>query len=263
MARVTSRDLDNGLGGPVLISAAAHSGVVLALLLVSSSRFVVGEAWGGVGGDSVQVSVVQQLPGVPLPRPPVVTQNRMVTESPALHREAPKPKEPEPQPEPQAKEIPRFGEKAEPVQRRPPRRETTPAVNPPGAIPRGEGGPPPLPYTPFQTGGAQGGLSFGSGGAFGTRYAWYVESVRRRVSSNWLISSVDPYVQWAPRVLVSFEILRSGAVVNIQLMQSSGVASVDRSAIRAIRDSSPLDRLPSDYAGDKVAVEFWFDFRRP
>jgi outer membrane biosynthesis protein TonB len=47
------------------------------------------------------------------------------------------------------------------------------------------------------------------------------------------------------------------------MLQSSGVPSVDRSALRAIRDSSPLDRLPSDYRGGKVAVEFWFDFKRP
>lgn len=105
-------------------------------------------------------------------------------------------------------------------------------------------------------------MSFGAGGTFGSRYPWYVESVRRRISSNWLLSTIDPYVQWAPRAVITFEILRSGMVVNIQMLRSSGVPSVDRTAIRAIRDSSPLDRLPSDYQGDKVLVEFWFDFRR-
>ena len=106
-------------------------------------------------------------------------------------------------------------------------------------------------------------MSFGSGGAFGGRYPWYVDSVRRRISSNWLLSSIDPYVQWAPRVVVSFEILRNGTVVNLQVLRASGVASVDRSTVRAVRASSPLDRLPSDHVGDKVRVEFWFDFRRP
>lgn len=86
--------------------------------------------------------------------------------------------------------------------------------------------------------------------------------MRRRISSNWLLSTVDPYVQWAPRAVITFEVLRNGTVVNIQMMQSSGAPSVDRSALRAIRDSSPLDRLPSDYTGEKVLVEFWFDFRR-
>jgi TonB family protein len=82
-----------------------------------------------------------------------------------------------------------------------------------------------------------------------------VESVRRRISSNWLLSTVDPYVKWAPRAVITFEVTRDGTVLNTQMLQSSGVASVDRSALRAIRDSSPLDRLPSDYRGGKVAVE--------
>jgi TonB family protein len=112
------------------------------------------------------------------------------------------------------------------------------------------------------TGGA-GGLSLGAGGAFGHRYPWYVGSVRRRISSNWLLSTVDPYVKWAPRAVITFEVTRDGTVLNTQMLQSSGVPSVDRSALRAIRNSSPLDRLPSDYRGGKVAVEFWFDFRRP
>ncbi|MFQ5777467.1 MAG: TonB family protein, partial [Terriglobia bacterium] len=147
--------------------------------------------------------------------------------------------------------------------RRPRERQEPPRVLPPGAIPQGEGGPPDLPYTSFEMGPSEGALSFGAGGSFGSRYPWYVDSVRRRISSNWLLSTVDPYVQWAPRAVISFEVLRDGAVVNTQVLRSSGVASVDRSALRAIRDSSPLDRLPSAYRGDKVLVEFWFDFRRP
>jgi hypothetical protein len=37
---------------------------------------------------------------------------------------------------------------------------------------------------------------------------------------------------------------------------------VDNSALRAVRDSSPLDRLPGGYTGSSVNVEFWFDFHR-
>lgn len=248
---------------PLLVSAGAHS-VLLALLLVSFHHHYRGEPWGGPGGGAVQVSVVRSLPGIPLPRPPVVAQGRVASESPGLYRSQPKP-EPPRQPE-RVTELPRFGETA-PRERpqRARRQEPRPAPLPPGAIPSpsGEGGPAAVPYTSqFQLGAAEGGMSFGSGGSFGARYPWYVESVRRRISSNWLLSAVDPYVQWAPRAEISFDILRNGTVVNVQMTRSSGVPSVDRSAIRAIRDSSPLDRLPSAYSGERVLVEFWFDFRR-
>lgn len=234
-------------------------------MLISFPQAQRGEGWGGIGGSAIQVQAVRSLPGVPLPTPPVVTQSRVATESPGLYKAPPERQLKREEPAPKAAEIPRFGKepqrRAAPVQRAR-HGEPTPPL-PPGAIPSNSAGPPALPYTTFQAGGAAGGMSFGGGGAFGTRYPWYVDSVQRRISSNWLLSSIDPYVQWAPRAVINFEILRDGTVVNIQMTQASGVPSVDRSAIRAIHDSSPLDRLPSDYSGDKVMVEFWFDFRRP
>jgi protein TonB len=51
-------------------------------------------------------------------------------------------------------------------------------------------------------------------------------------------------------------------VANIQILQSSGNASVDTSAVRALRASSPLQPLPNDYSGGYVSVDFYFDFRR-
>jgi protein TonB len=86
--------------------------------------------------------------------------------------------------------------------------------------------------------------------------------VTSRVSSNWLESTVDPALRWAPRAVVSFDILRNGAVANVQILQSSGNASVDASAMRAIQSSNPMQPLPNEYPGNKVSVEFWFDFRR-
>ena len=246
------------------MSAALHFSL-LVILLISFPQDQRGETWGGTGGSAIQVQAIRSLPGVPLPRPAVVTQSRVATESPGLHKAPPERQVKREEPAPKAAEIPRFGQEPErrtaPVQRAR-REEPTPPLTP-GAIPSASAGPPALPYTTFQAGGAQGGMSFGGGGAFGQRYPWYVDSVQRRISSNWLLSTIDPYVQWAPRAVITFEVLRSGSVINIQMTQSSGVPSVDRSALRAIRDSSPLDRLPSDYSGDKVMVEFWFEFRRP
>jgi protein TonB len=107
-------------------------------------------------------------------------------------------------------------------------------------------------------------MQFGGpgGGDFGGRFSWYVDAVRNRVSSNWLESTVDPSLRWAPRAVVSFDVLRNGAVANVQILQSSGNASVDASAMRAIQGSNPMQPLPNEYAGNKVSVEFWFDFRR-
>ena len=106
------------------------------------------------------------------------------------------------------------------------------------------------------------GITGAAGGDFGSRFSWYVEAVQRRISGNWLASTVDPSVATAPRVVVTFTILRDGSVANIQLTQRSNNSSVDSSATRAVQDSSPLARLPAEYSGSSVNVEFWFDFHR-
>jgi TonB family protein len=247
-----------------------------------------GDLWGGPGGDSaVSVGLVGKLPGVPLPHPEAVTTSRVVDTSKGLYKSEPLPK-PIPKekviererPKEKLKEIapavttriPEFTKEKEP------RYITTPSKiledptpPPPNAIPYGQGGTPALPYTQFTSGGAtQGGMLFTSpgagggagGGDFAGRFPAYVEAVRNRISSNWLQSSVDPSVRWAPRTMFTFQILRDGTVTNAQLTQSSGNRSVDNSALRAVLSSSPVSPLPSNYSGSTVSVEFWFEFRR-
>ncbi len=221
-----------------------------------------GELWGGPGGGSMTVGLVGKLSGVPLPRPEAITPSRVVDETKGLYKSEPKPKEPETP----AKQIPEF-ERNKPQRyiTRPSRVFEDKTPPPTNAVPYGQGGAPSLPYTQFTMGGtAQGGLGFSGpgGGDFGGRFPWYVEAVRNRISSNWLQSTVDPSLRFAPRAVVTFQVLRDGNIANVQLLRSSGNASVDNSAVRAILSSSPLPRLPSEYAGANVSVEFWFDFRR-
>jgi protein TonB len=245
---------------PLLWSMAFHS-LIFGSLVFSTLRSHRGEFWGGPGGGAVTVGLVGNLPGIPLPRPEAVTPSRVADETKGLYKAEPKPKEPETP----AKQIPEF------ARNKPPRYVTRPsrvfeneAPPPPGAIPYGQGGTPSLPYTQFSMGGStQGSLALsGPGGDFSGRFPWYVEAVRNRISSNWLQSTVDPSVRWAPRAVVTFQILRDGSIVNLQLVRSSGNASVDNSAVRAVLSSNPLARLPAEYTGSNVTVEFWFDFRR-
>jgi protein TonB len=258
-----ARTFDSGgenLKVPLAWSALMH--VVLGtLLVISTLRSHRGEIWGGAGGGAITVGLVGSLPGVPLPRPDVTTTSRVVDQSKGLYREEPKP----PESKADAAELPEFERNKPPKYvSRPSKVLEDPTPPPQGAIPYGQGGTPSLPYTQFSMGGGtEGALGFsGPGGAFAERYPWYVEAVRRKISSNWLYSTIDPRVHWAPRVVVTFQILRNGSIVNIEVLRSSGNESVDRSAVRAILSSNPVEPLPTGYAGSYVQVEFWFDFRR-
>ncbi len=255
-----------GLKGPLTLSLVLHS-LLFGSLAVSTIMSHRGDLWGGPGGGgAVSVKLVGGLTGVPLPRPESVTTNRVVDESKGLYKSEPKPKPKEPPPD--AQQIPQFTKEKQPRYVTRPSKTLEDTTPPPqNAVPYGQGGSPAVPYTQFGMGAGgstPAGMQFGGpgGGDFGGRFSWYVDAVRNRVSSNWLESTVDPSLRWAPRAVVSFDILRNGAVANVQILQSSGNASVDASAMRAIQGSSPMQPLPNEYSGNKVSVEFWFDFRR-
>ncbi len=224
-----------------------------------------GENWGGAGGDNaVTVGLVAKLPGIMLPRPDAVTTSRVVDETKGLYKSEPPPKPKEIAPD--TKAIPQFKKEKTPHYiTHPSRVLEDPTPPPPNAVPYGQGGSPALPYSNFTVGGAtQGGMGFSGpgGGDFTGRFPAYVDAVRNRISSNWLQSTVDPSVRWAPRSMYTFQILRDGTVTNVQMTTSSGNRSVDNSALRAILNSSPVSPLPSNYSGNIVTVEFWFEFRR-
>lgn len=240
-------------------------------------------SWGGPGG-SINVGIVGSMPAIPLPTPDVLNQSRVVDNSKGLYQSKPLPAPVIP---PDATPIPEFLKSkppkpvAKPKVEKPLSVPTEPKYNsrpskllenqdttPDNAVPYGGGGQPAIPrssaFAMGNTGTTQAGLAFNgaSGGDFGSRFSWYVTAVQQRVASNWLQSTIDQNVSWAPRVVVTFDILRNGAITNIQITQSSNNQSVDLSARRAVQQSSPVMVLPAAYAGSRVGVEFYFDYRK-
>jgi TonB family protein len=128
-------------------------------------------------------------------------------------------------------------------------------------VPYGQGGRPALAYGQFSTGAGEAGIGFGDA-AFGDRYGTYVNAITRAISGNWLRSMVDSRIQRAPRVYLTFNIGRDGTISGVEVQQSSGVPSLDRSAQRAVLASNPLPPLPADYRGSTVNVIFYFEYSR-
>jgi len=199
---------------------------------------------------------------IPLPKPLTQTQNVLANQSKGLAQSKPKetPKE-----EPKAVPIPERNAKRvgphDTTQKKPPPKEVAKVED--NKIPFGEGGPVSGPYGSFTSGSTKGGLSFTGGtGDFGSRFGWYVDGVRRKVSENWLKYEIDPNIDTARRVYIYFEISRAGQPENVRVEQSSGIPSLDQSAMRALQRIDTFGPLPPEYAGRYVAVEFWFDYRR-
>ncbi|HLB93209.1 MAG TPA: TonB family protein [Terriglobales bacterium] len=216
-------------------------------------------SWGSGGtGDAMGATLVSTIP---LPANPEQTTNVLATESKGLSKSEPAVQEKEPEAIPIPDKNTKTKLKPAPVksatQRKP---EPEPAES--NQIPYGEGGPVSGPYT-MTAGGTKGGFGFtGSGGDFGSQFAWYVQAVQRKVTENWLKYEVDPRISDAKRVYLTFDIARDGHPSNVEVEQSSGVPSLDQSAVRALQRIDTFGPLPSTYSGSKVSVEFWFDYKR-
>jgi protein TonB len=240
-------------------SLALH--VVVAVSIIAYAVIAPGHggSWGmGGGGEAMGVRLVST---VPLPANPTQTQNVLANESKGISQSKPQPKE-----EPEAIAIPDKHTKIKPKKERSEsqrKAEPEPSEEASNVVPFGQGGPASGPYGVFDVGGAKGGFGFTGGGSdFGTRFAWYVKVVQQKVSQNWLKYEVDSRISEANRVFVTFDIARDGHPSNVQIEQSSGVPSLDQSAIRALQRIDTFGPLPSDYSGNRVSVEFWFDYKR-
>jgi protein TonB len=243
-------------------SAWLHIGLVAAVALsIWIQRS--GNPWGGPGGggdSSVKVNLISSA-GITMPHPVVPTPSQVVDLTKGLAQEEPK-IEP---PKTDATPILKFKEKQPPP---PPSKKSkvfepkTPP--PPNAVPYGKGGQMDIPTGYSQTPGASAsGLAMQGqgGGDFSSRYGWYVESVKRAISQNWMQNTIDPAIRSARRAkaTTSFRIYRDGTIKNIRLDSSSGNRSMDDSATRALLSIDRLPALPADYSGAYVDVTFDFD----
>jgi protein TonB len=88
-------------------------------------------------------------------------------------------------------------------------------------------------------------------------FAWYRASVTAALYSNWrrpILSGITEPLEAS----VGFEILRDGSVVNLRIESPSGVPSLDRSALRALTDASPLPPLPAQWRESRLSAVFVF-----
>jgi len=242
-------------------SAGLHVGITVALLIYSAFFYrTSGDTWGaGGGGEAIGATLVST---VPLPANPAQTQNVLANESKGLTQSEPKIQEKEPD----AIEIQGKNAKVKPKKKQETASKEKPQPEPEAEtnqVAFGEGGPVSGPYGTFSAAGAKGGFGItGAGGDFGTKYAWYVRVIQQNVASNWQKYEVDPRITTAQRVYITFDVARDGHPANVQVEQSSGVPSLDISAVRALQRIDTFGPLPADYSGSKISVEYWFDYKR-
>jgi protein TonB len=93
-------------------------------------------------------------------------------------------------------------------------------------------------------------------------FSKYMASLQRRIKSRWYPTKI----QNSNRVQVTFKISLDGELSGLKIERSSGIASVDQAALKAVQDAAPFPPLPPGSAkssvaeGGKVSIQFTFDY---
>lgn len=88
----------------------------------------------------------------------------------------------------------------------------------------------------------------------------YAIGLQNKIKANW---TPPKDIKNKTNVVVLFKLDRHGNVLSANVLKSSEDMEIDESAIKAIIDSSPFERLPKKLKGKHVDVQFNFDYNPP
>jgi len=247
----TNRMADGFAGSFVL------HGVITAVLLGWTLIHHSSENWGDSTNGAIQATMVSDIP-LP-PKQPTDQNNVLATDTPSPAPVAPTPKTVE-APKPEAIPIPvkptkppKIAEKTAP----PPPPHPQPTKVDPNKAPTGEATGVRLAMSSTQT--RAGTISIGTqDSAFGSRFAYYVEQIKQKVASQWYTGMLDPQAA-GHRVYITFQVERDGTPTSIQIAQRSGDATLDQTALNAVRHIDTFGPLPEAYTGSHINVTYYFD----
>jgi len=245
------------VGGSLVLHVLFAGGIAL----FAYTHHFFGHSWGDNNQNigAIQASMVNAIP-LPSTAPP--TDNVLATDNPS---QTPAPLTPA------ATTAPKPDEVLIPTKTKPPTKiaeHTTPSilhpqtVAPSNRIPAGEA--PGMRIAVSTVSLATGTSSMSvPAGDFGARYAYYVNGINHTVAGQWWQQEPDPRASDGRSVTLIFDVLRDGTPTNVRVEKSSGSPTLDASAKHALQRVDGFGGLPDTYRGDRITVEYQFDYHRP
>lgn len=106
------------------------------------------------------------------------------------------------------------------------------------------------------------GEGYGGGGLSSFPYSYYLAEIQNRISSNWQTALIRSGTTGNDFAEVRFHIFRTGRISEPLILRSSGNATMNSSAIRALRNASPFPPLPQGYSDEYLIVRLLFEHKR-
>ncbi len=98
----------------------------------------------------------------------------------------------------------------------------------------------------------------------GVDFGSWLRRFKAQVYNNWLIPSAAMVMHG--HVVIQMTIHRGGAITDIHIVSSSGIAAFDRAAVNALSSSNPTIPIPAAYPLDEISpftVTFFYNERIP
>jgi periplasmic protein TonB len=223
--------------GSIVLHAALFGGILL-------YGFINGfhHNWGNPGpGSAIQVSL--DSAAIPLPTDQPKNDNVLPTDKPSP---APAP------PEPKAKQavdetaIPIQGKEQKPEKQKQVKTAKVQPPKPEDRVQYGQQAGSKLSRSTFAQPAAPDQPVSVTNGDFGSRFPWYVDGIKRKVSQNWNRYEVDQGTAKGASVQIYFKLNRQGVPSGFRVNTSSGSPTLDRSCLLATQRVDTFGDLPRE-----------------
>lgn len=84
----------------------------------------------------------------------------------------------------------------------------------------------------------------------------YMRELQRRIKMNW----DPPKGNESKRVVLLFKIAKDGRLLSLRVFKSSGIPNADKAALSAVELTAPFRRLPPEFKGSSIDIQFTFDY---
>ncbi len=93
------------------------------------------------------------------------------------------------------------------------------------------------------------------------RYASYAGIIKTRLMSRWKYPAKARENLLEGKLLLLFTLNRKGGLIDLRILEPSGITILDREAMRAVRSAAPFPPFPSSVSVARLHVKAKFDYK--
>lgn len=87
-------------------------------------------------------------------------------------------------------------------------------------------------------------------------WAPYMRKLEYNIKSNWKPIEANE----TNRVVVQFVVGKNGELLDNKIIRSSNIEEVDKRALETVEKTAPFEKLPREFVGESVPIQFTFDY---